>query len=634
MENVDDFFLSSPEEKPANESIGGSKTLDTEESMEITDDNVVLQENRTNNNIQGSPVRRQQPRASSVGPLLPRRTPVKTNIGSPARRNESVPPQPPLESIARKLIFSTSSSPAPTGIAVSGKGKSKARQGKPFSMADYDVLEDDVHARREDNDSVQDAETSFRSARSIVGDDEDVEMDVDSDSEADAEKDDMADPIEEKMKAYKELQEREERESHLRIEKLAEKKLQQPIATIKGNTAVRHSKSVTANPSNAIKRYSLPEPESESEDGEEEEAEEDEEEEIEEEVPELSDSEDAFQSDSESERPIPIKASRRGKDDKSKASSSSLSKTTTAPPKAKVAPSRTAIAKLARQSAPNKHRLSSSQPAPSRARTTTTTSTDERVSLSQPSKAMTSVKHVIPKHDEDDDVDGDVRRSKRVRVQPVAFWRNERVVYTQKRDAETSVKVPQIKEIILIDSPAPAAPRGSSTGHHKKSYRGRKAASVDELSDLDEENGYHSDPEEVYADVQDYMQPNTTVSRKIGVSGHAISYMSAASSFKFAKTFDESGFMASGMVNLPPKGYKDVKPSKHNCLTFCVVEGYVEITVQDCTFRQRRGGHFIVPRGNYYSLRNVGDKRALVFFAQATDTLYNSEMARKDTEAN
>ncbi|KAK9473567.1 Mif2/CENP-C cupin domain-containing protein [Dipodascopsis tothii] len=81
------------------------------------------------------------------------------------------------------------------------------------------------------------------------------------------------------------------------------------------------------------------------------------------------------------------------------------------------------------------------------------------------------------------------------------------------------------------------------------------------------------------------------------------------------------------MVFLPVGGDKAVKPSKHNALVFCVVDGAVEATVTDTTFRLGRGGHFVVPRGNFYGLRNVGRRPARLFFAQGTDTLDNSQLA-------
>lgn len=51
------------------------------------------------------------------------------------------------------------------------------------------------------------------------------------------------------------------------------------------------------------------------------------------------------------------------------------------------------------------------------------------------------------------------------------------------------------------------------------------------------------------------------------------------------------------MVFLPVNGEKAMKPTKHNALVFCVIEGIIEAVVTDKTFRLRRGGHFVVPRG-------------------------------------
>lgn len=79
------------------------------------------------------------------------------------------------------------------------------------------------------------------------------------------------------------------------------------------------------------------------------------------------------------------------------------------------------------------------------------------------------------------------------------------------------------------------------------------------------------------------------------------------------------------MIKLPFGGVKTEKSSKHNALLFAVLEGFVEVTISETTFRIHRAGHFFVPRGNFYAMKNVGKKEALLFFSQATDTMFNLE---------
>lgn len=129
----------------------------------------------------------------------------------------------------------------------------------------------------------------------------------------------------------------------------------------------------------------------------------------------------------------------------------------------------------------------------------------------------------------------------------------------------------------------------------------------------------------------------------LGIAYPASSYAPrdvANAIIKFQKTFDEAPFFATGVMDLPRGGEKTTKPSKHNVMTFVILEGAVEATVHQTSFRLKRGSHFIVPRGihlstvfsfiiylgNYYSIRNIANKVSRLFFTQATDTLENEEL--------
>ncbi|KAK9464338.1 Mif2/CENP-C like-domain-containing protein [Lipomyces arxii] len=213
--------------------------------------------------------------------------------------------------------------------------------------------------------------------------------------------------------------------------------------------------------------------------------------------------------------------------------------------------------------------------------------------------------------------DGDGRRSKRVKVKPLAFWRNERIVYSLG-DREGGEGVPQIKEIVLIDSPVPK-PAGrtssvrSSTRQHNK--RGR------------EEDDETEQSVEVYGDIVDYVTGKRT-NQLLAVSGKKIPFRKTPNpSVTIATTFkDDKEFIASGMLLLNAGGEKEVKFSKHNAFAFCMISGSVEAMIEESKFEMHRGGHWIVPRGSLYGMRNIGNDEARIFYTQATDTLYNAAM--------
>lgn len=68
------------------------------------------------------------------------------------------------------------------------------------------------------------------------------------------------------------------------------------------------------------------------------------------------------------------------------------------------------------------------------------------------------------------------------------------------------------------------------------------------------------------------------------------------SAFRYAKIMTMD-FFGSGMVEIPPQGYKRSKNSRKNQMVFFVHEGKVTIDVAGMTFGLTKGGVWQVPRG-------------------------------------
>lgn len=212
------------------------------------------------------------------------------------------------------------------------------------------------------------------------------------------------------------------------------------------------------------------------------------------------------------------------------------------------------------------------------------------------------------------------RRSSRTRVAPLAYWRNERIVYELGERRKSGPAMPKIKEIIRVD-PINIPTRSKGTTRTKNtSYKKKIVKSESASSDEWEEKV------DVECEVINWHDKKPIVKR---IAYPASSYAPkdvANAIIKFQKTFDEAPFFATGVMDLPRGGEKATKPSKHNVMTFVILEGAVEATVHQTSFRLKRGSHFIVPRGNYYSIRNIANKVSRLFFTQATDTLENEEL--------
>ncbi|QSL67152.1 hypothetical protein MERGE_001541 [Pneumocystis wakefieldiae] len=212
------------------------------------------------------------------------------------------------------------------------------------------------------------------------------------------------------------------------------------------------------------------------------------------------------------------------------------------------------------------------------------------------------------------------RRSLRTKVAPLAYWRNERIVYELGERRKSGPAMPKIKEIIRVD-PINIPSRHKGTGRTKNTHFKKKLIKSEMLTDDDWEEKV-----DVECEVINWHDKKPIVKR---IAYPASSYAPrdvANAIIKFQKTFDEAPFFATGVMDLPRGGEKATKPSKHNVMTFVILEGAVEATVHQTSFRLKRGSHFIVPRGNYYSIRNIANKVSRLFFTQATDTLENEEL--------
>ncbi|GLB34531.1 putative mif2/CENP-C like [Lyophyllum shimeji] len=88
-------------------------------------------------------------------------------------------------------------------------------------------------------------------------------------------------------------------------------------------------------------------------------------------------------------------------------------------------------------------------------------------------------------------------------------------------------------------------------------------------------------------------------------------------SFAFQKCLSYADFAASGFLFIRVNGEKETKNVKDNVYVFVVLEGAVEATIHKTSYAISAGGVFLVPRGNDYSIRNISDKDAKLFFTQA-----------------
>lgn len=249
-----------------------------------------------------------------------------------------------------------------------------------------------------------------------------------------------------------------------------------------------------------------------------------------------------------------------------------------------------------------------------------------------------------------------LRRGKRHRIAPLDWWRGERALYgkpedaADEDDAPAGVVAPVLKKVIRV----PRAP-GEGTFSGMRRFRAKPAGyaqpgrppgsrnfvprltPVSESGDEDSEtvaeaevngsmirHGRVRQPEEGWdADTDPYgrvmdADANAEVTMRIACTAAGIRPRPAFNQqFLYEKIFGVSDFMAAGVLVIPRGGEKPTKPSKDNNYTFVVLEGAVQVMVHRTRFVIAPGGMFLVPRQNTYCIKNVAQREARIFFAQA-----------------
>ncbi|KAK9363229.1 Mif2/CENP-C like-domain-containing protein [Lipomyces starkeyi] len=240
--------------------------------------------------------------------------------------------------------------------------------------------------------------------------------------------------------------------------------------------------------------------------------------------------------------------------------------------------------------------------------------------------------------------DEPVRRSSRTRMRPLEYWKNERIVYNLVRDEERGQAVPTIKSIIRaspeINEEVPESTKRKSNPTPLETYSTPTPVKTQRAIESDVTSVINfidvSASEEIVTEVEEYPS-GERITRRVAIPSTSLSYIAVSnesSNFEFVKTFEEEGgFLATGVVRLPTNaGSKGCRRTRANALAFCVLEGTVKVVLnQEVAFKIQRSGHFLVPRGNSYSLENVGNEMAVLFYTQGTDSFYNVIQHQEET---
>lgn len=230
-----------------------------------------------------------------------------------------------------------------------------------------------------------------------------------------------------------------------------------------------------------------------------------------------------------------------------------------------------------------------------------------------------------------------LRRSNRKRILPLAYWRNEKVVYSltpeEDKDPDSTlvmdvnnIPLQEIREIITV----PEVPK-SKTKRKKTDPKSALAApkkQVTSLDDIFEGPDIVLEGTEWYEnkvlDINVFGSNETVVKARVACSPQGIEFQQIKSTkkgileiYKLGSIFNEDDeVMAAAYLDLPCEGIKRLHSSRNSLYYFNVVFGLVEIQLNEDKFVVLTGTTFKVPQKNNYAIRNVGLVPARLFVVQ------------------
>ncbi|RLV89119.1 Protein MIF2 [Spathaspora sp. JA1] len=232
-----------------------------------------------------------------------------------------------------------------------------------------------------------------------------------------------------------------------------------------------------------------------------------------------------------------------------------------------------------------------------------------------------------------------LRRSKRTRIKPLQFWRNERVIYSKVEAVGDSTliqdirKVPlrEIKEIVTIDEVEPVVPARKKPRAKSKSPANKPAQEF--LINPDVPGAEWFDDKSLAIKVKDeygnVKQENIAYTLDGGVEQDA---EGDEQDFKVNKLFDiNRDFCGTGLIELYPEALKPKKVTGSSIFIFHVIQGIMEVTINTTTFLVTKGCSFQVPNNNEYSIRNIGETTSNLFFMQVRKPITIEQEENEDS---
>ncbi|XP_064366313.1 centromere protein C isoform X2 [Dromaius novaehollandiae] len=190
-----------------------------------------------------------------------------------------------------------------------------------------------------------------------------------------------------------------------------------------------------------------------------------------------------------------------------------------------------------------------------------------------------------------------VRRTKRIRLRPLEYWRGERVNYTMRPSGLV------ISGIVCPET----EPRRKI----KRKKRGHKQKGGDEIAaNLDQTLADTSKPTVVLDPIA-----NKEVLLECINTGNRHSCFFKDESVEIYKNLNTSDF-ATGKLVLKPFKEKGHQFVHMDTIAFHVIQGKIVLTLHKTSYYLTTGDFFYVPAGNGYNIRNILNEKSILLFTQ------------------
>ncbi|NWU34815.1 CENPC protein, partial [Hylia prasina] len=199
-----------------------------------------------------------------------------------------------------------------------------------------------------------------------------------------------------------------------------------------------------------------------------------------------------------------------------------------------------------------------------------------------------------------------VRRTKRIRLRPLEYWRGERVNYTMKPSGGLVISG--------LVHPETESPRKSKKKKDPPKWKRNETNRKEMPASLDHSLADASKPTTV-------MDPVTNKEVRLDCisTASSYSYFCKDGTLEIYKKLNTSLF-ATGKLVLKPykeKGYQFVSM---DTIAFHIIHGKVIVTLHETSYSLTAGDGFYVPAGNGYNIRNVLNEESVLLFTQLKDS--------------